>query len=64
MIAASATPRMPTAHRSKSHARRPVPPATRPEPAALAWARLVLRPEVLPRAILGQALLARRLTAG
>lgn len=45
----------------RSARRRDARDAGRPEPTALAWARLVLRPEVLPRATLGQVLLARRL---
>jgi hypothetical protein len=59
MIAASAILRMPTPPPSESYGRSDDP--ARAESPALAWARLVLRPDVLPRATLGQALLAQRL---
>ena len=38
--------------------------ARRAEAPALAWARLVLSPGILPHATPGQAILARRLLAG
>jgi hypothetical protein len=60
MMAERATPRDLIAHPSEPCSGRTGAPP-RPESAALAWARLVLRPDVVADATLGQVLLARRL---